>query len=49
MAAMGLEREFIDAMNDKSITRRVRALNLETWHRTFIDGEWKAAQASESS
>ena len=40
MAALGLEREFVDAMDDKSITRRVRALNLDAWHRTFIVGEW---------
>lgn len=40
-ADLGLGREFADALNDASIARRVRALNLEAWHRTFIEGGWQ--------
>jgi asparagine synthase (glutamine-hydrolysing) len=40
-AEWGVGDEYSACLNSDDITRRIRALNLSAWARTFVDGEWR--------
>jgi asparagine synthase (glutamine-hydrolysing) len=41
MDDLGLGAPFRQALASPSITTRIRALNLDAWRKTFLDGGWK--------